>query len=34
MGWQVIRIWEHEIERDVERSVERVVTALKCTKKS
>jgi len=25
MGWKVLRIWEHEVEKDLEKSVEKIV---------
>ncbi len=28
-GWQVIRIWEHEIEHDVKRCIDRVEMAVR-----
>lgn len=30
-GWQVVRIWDFEIERDLETSVARVLNALRAT---
>lgn len=29
MGWQVIRLWQHTIERDFEGCIEQIVTAVK-----
>ena len=29
MGWTVIRLWEHDLERDFEESIGRVVSALR-----
>ena len=29
MGWKVIRLWQHDLERDFEQSIERVVSALR-----
>ena len=29
MGWTVIRLWQHDLERDFEKSIERVVSALR-----
>ena len=28
MGWTVLRLWQHELERDFENSIERIVAAL------
>ena len=28
-GWKVIRLWQHEIEKDFEASIERVVTSVR-----
>jgi DNA mismatch endonuclease (patch repair protein) len=30
MGWRVVRIWEHEVERDLERAAKRLFTVLGC----
>lgn len=32
MGWQVVRLWQHEIENDLNGCVERVVTIVKTSK--
>ena len=29
MGWTVIRLWQHDLERDIEGSIERIVSAVK-----
>ena len=29
MGWQVLRLWQHDLEHDFEHSIERIVSALK-----
>ena len=29
MGWKVIRLWQHDLERDFRESIERVVSSLK-----
>lgn len=28
MGWKVVRIWEHELERDLEMCIERIISQL------
>jgi DNA mismatch endonuclease (patch repair protein) len=28
-GWRVIRLWEHEVERDAERCVDRIESAIR-----
>ena len=28
MGWKVVRVWEHEVERGVDRCLRRILTAL------
>jgi len=28
LGWRVIRIWQHEIEKDLERCIERITSAV------
>lgn len=33
-GWQVIRIWEHQIERNLDACIERVLSALVIARKS
>jgi DNA mismatch endonuclease (patch repair protein) len=29
MGWTVIRLWQHDLERDFEKSIERIVIAVR-----
>jgi len=29
MGWTVIRLWQHDLERDFEGSIERIISAVK-----
>ena len=29
MGWTVVRLWQHDLERDFEGSIERVISAVK-----
>lgn len=29
MGWTVIRLWQHDLERDFESSIERIISAVK-----
>jgi DNA mismatch endonuclease (patch repair protein) len=33
-GWKVLRIWEHEIERDLARQVDRILDALAARRRS
>lgn len=28
LGWQVVRLWQHDIERDIEGSIARIIAAL------
>ena len=29
MGWRVLRLWQHDIERDFQRTIERVISAVR-----
>ena len=34
MGWTVIRVWEHDLERDFEDSIQRIASAVNMKKKA